>query len=171
MIVSLIVAMDENGGIAYQGQLPWHLPAEWKLFKRTTTGHHLLMGRKTYETVNKPLPGRTTIVITRQRDYRPEGCLIAHSLQDGLALAQARGETEIFICGGGEIYNQALPFTDRIYLTVVHTVVVSDINFPLFKPEEWYEIQTIHHPADEKNLYAFTRKTLDKRPVSKVDKP
>jgi len=171
VIVSLIVAMDENGGIAYHGQIPWHLPAELRLFKQTTTDHHLLMGRKTYETIKKPLPGRITIVITSQRDYHPEGCLIAHSLQEGLALALARGEVETFICGGGEIYAQALTITDRIYLTVVHTVVVSDIKFPVIKPEEWYETQVIHHPADEKNPYAFTRRTLDKRLASKVDKP
>ncbi len=162
MIISLIVAMDENGGIAYQGQLPWHLPAEMKLFKQTTYGRHLLMGRKTFETIRKPLPGRTTIVVTRQRDYHPEGCLIAHSLQEGLDLAQSRGETELFVCGGGEIFTQALPQADRIYLTVVHTVTPADLNFPAFEKQDWVETDALHYPSDEKNTFAFTRKILER---------
>ena len=171
MIVSLIVAIDEKAGIAWQGKLPWHLPAELKLFKQTTAGHHLLMGRKTFESVGKTLPDRTTIVITRQRTYHPEGCLVTYSLEDGLALAQSRGETEVFVCGGGEIYRQALPLADRIYMTVVHTVAAADMTFPPFEPAAWLEIDSLFHPADEKNTFSFTRKILEKRPVGKVDKP
>ncbi len=164
MIVSLIVAMDENGGIAYQGRLPWHLPAELKLFKQTTTGHHLVMGRKTFESVGKPLPGRTTIIITRQPDYQPEGCLVAHSLQDGLDLARTRGDTEAFVIGGGEIFAQALPIADRLYLTTVHARLATDIKFPAFAPEDWQEMESIEHPADENNPYAFTRIIYSKKP-------
>jgi dihydrofolate reductase len=171
MIISLIVAMDEKGGIAWQGRLPWHLPAELKLFKQTTMGHHLLMGRKTFESVGKPLAGRTTIVITRQSGYAPEGCLVAHSLEDAITLAKSRGERETFVCGGGEIFTQALPLTDRIYLTVVHTVVSADIKFPALQADEWLEGDVVFQPATEKNPFAFTRKILDKRPVTKVDKP
>jgi len=171
VIISLIVAMDERGGIAWQGKLPWQLPAELKLFKQTTTGHHLLMGRKTFESVGKLLPGRTSIVITRQRGYRAEGCLVAHSLEDGLFLAQSRGELEVFVCGGGEIYRQALPLADRIYLTVVHTLAAVDLVFPPIEPAAWLELDSLFHPADEKNAYAFTRKILDKRIILKVDKP
>lgn len=162
MIVSLIVAMDEEGGIARQGQVPWHLPAELKLFKQTTAGHHILMGRKTFETINKPLPGRTMIVITHQQDYHPTGCLVAHSLDEGLALARSRGENEVFVCGGGEIYQQALPTADRIYLTQVHTQTSSDLAFPPFEPAGWYEVDSFYHPPDEKNQFAFTRKILNK---------
>jgi dihydrofolate reductase len=171
VIISLIVAMDERGGIAWQGKLPWHLPAELKLFKQTTTGHHLLMGRKTFESVGKPLPSRTTIVITRQRAYHPEGCLVAYSLEDGFTLALSRGEVEVFVCGGGEIYQQALPLADRIYLTVVHTIAAADIVFPPIEPAVWLEMDSLFHHADEKNTYAFTRKILDKRSAIKVDKP
>jgi dihydrofolate reductase len=171
LIISLIVAMDERGGIAWQGKLPWRLPAELKLFKQTTLGHHLLMGRKTFESVGKPLPGRTTIVITRQRAYHPEGCLVTHSLEDGLFLAQSRGEAEVYVCGGGEIYRQALPLADRIYLTVVHTIAAADMVFPPIEPAAWFEKDSLFHPADGKNTYAFTRKILDKRPIIKVDKP
>jgi dihydrofolate reductase len=166
MIVSLVVAMDEKGGIAWQGQLPWHLPTELKLFKRTTLGHHLLMGRKTFETIGKPLPGRTTIVITRQQDYAsyaPEGCLVVHSLEEGLILARSKGETEVFVCGGREIYAQALPLADRMYLTTIHTVVPTDMNFPAFKPEEWLETSRLFIPADDKNPFAFTRQILEKK--------
>jgi dihydrofolate reductase len=160
--------MDEKGGIAYKGRLPWHLPAEMKLFKKTTTGHHLLMGRKTFESVGRPLPGRTTIVITRQHDYHPENCLVAHSLEEGIGLAQARGETEVFVCGGGDIYAQSLPLADRIYLTLVHTIAATDIKFPLFSPDEWQEVNATYYPADGRNVFAFTRKILEKRSVTKV---
>jgi dihydrofolate reductase len=171
VIISLIVAMDENGGIAWQGQLPWHLPVEMKLFQQTTSGHHLLMGRKTFESVGRPLPGRTTIVLTRQKDYHPEGCLVTHSLEEGLALAQSRGESEVFVCGGGEIYSQALPLTDRLYMTVMHTVVRTDLVFPSFEPARWQVIDTVYYPADEKNPFSFTRIIFNKKPVGKVDKP
>jgi dihydrofolate reductase len=171
VIVSMIVAMDETGGIAWQGQLPWRLPAEMKLFKQTTTGHHLLMGRKTFETIGKPLPGRTTIVITRQQNYHPAGCLVSHSLEEGLALARSSGDNEVFICGGSEVYRQALPVAERIYLTLVHTVAKTDMAFPSIEIPLWQEKESIYHPADEKNPFAFTRRVLDKRPVIKVDKP
>jgi len=129
------------------------------------------MGRKTFESVGKPLLDRTTIVITRQREYHPQGCLVAHSLEDGLALAKSSGESEVFVCGGGEIYRQALPLAGRIYLTVVHTVAEADISFPPFEPAAWLEIDSLFHPTDEKNNISFTRKILEKRPVIKVDKP
>jgi len=126
VIISIIVAMDEEGGIAHHGQLPWHLPAELKIFKQTTTGHHLLMGRKTFETIGRSLPGRTIIVITHQVKYQAGECLIAHTIEDGLSLARTRGETELFVCGGRDIYEQTLPLSDRIYLTLVHTITDSD---------------------------------------------
>jgi dihydrofolate reductase len=171
VIVSLIVAMDEAGGIAWHGKLPWHLPAELKLFKQTTTGHYILMGRKTFQTIGKPLPGRTTIVITHQLNFRSEGCLVTHSLEEGLAIARSNGEDEVFVCGGGEIYRQALPIADRIYLTLVHTIATTDLVFPPFETARWQEMDTFHHPVDQNNSFAFTRKMLEKKPVAKVDKP
>jgi dihydrofolate reductase len=171
VIVSIIAAMDDKGGIARQGQLPWHLPEELKLFKQTTTGHHLLMGRKTFETIGKPLPGRTIIVVTRQRDFLPEGCLVAHSLEDGIQLAQSRGEDEVFVCGGGEIYRQALPHCNRMYLTVIHTITNADMVFPTFDASAWAEINSRFYPADETNAFSFTRKTFHKKKLIKVDKP
>jgi len=171
VIVSIIAAVDEKGGIAYQGRLPWHLPVEMKLFKQTTMGHHLLMGRKTFETIGKPLSGRTTIVITHQQDFHPEGCLVAHSLEDGISLAESRRETEAFVCGGGEIYKQALPLCDRLYLTVIHTVTRADMLFPVYDTSEWSEIEADFYSVDEKNAISFTRKTFHKKKPVKVDKP
>ena len=171
MINSIIVAMDEKGGIAFRGELPWNLPAEKKRFKQTTLGHYLLMGRKTYESIGKPLPGRMTIVITRQQNFHPNGCLVTHSLEQGFSLARNSGVTELFICGGGEIYNQSLPIVDRIYLTVIHTQVPTDIGFPTLIADNWQEIYSQHQPKDEKNPFPFTWKILNKKPATKVDKP
>ena len=153
MIISLIVAMDEMGGIGKDNRLPWHLSSDLKRFKQLTLGHHLLMGRKTYETIGRPLPGRTTIVITRNPQYQAAGCLVAPSLEEALGLARENGETEAFIAGGGEIFTLALPLADRIYLTRVHAQVEADVFFPPFSLEGWRQIETIEQPADEKNDY------------------
>ncbi len=114
---SIIVAMDQKNGIGFQGRLPWHLPDELKNFKSLTMGHHLIMGRKTFESIDKPLSGRITIIITRNPNYYAKGCLVAHSISKAFKIAEDFGESEVFICGGNEIYREALKFTDRIYLT------------------------------------------------------
>jgi dihydrofolate reductase len=160
---SIIVAMDQNNGIGYQNRLPWHLPAELKRFKSLTMGHHMIMGRKTYESIGKPLPGRTTIVVTRNLNYQAEGCLIVNSLNKAFELAKARGESEVFLCGGHQIYREALPETDRLYLTRVHGEFQTDITFPNFDPSHWEEVSAELHPSDEKNPYAFTLFTYERR--------
>jgi dihydrofolate reductase len=137
MIISLIVAMDERGGIGLNNRVPWHIPADLKRFKALTMGHHLVVGRKTYESIGRALPGRTMIIITRSVDYRAEGCLVVSSLPGALRLAKERGETEAFIGGGGSIYAQALPQADRIYLTRVHTEVEADVFFPQWDEKDW----------------------------------
>jgi len=141
MIVSLIVAMDERGGIGLKDQVPWRLPADLKRFKALTMGHHLIVGRKTYESIGRPLPGRTMIIVTRRKDYSAEGCLVVSSVPQALHLAKERGETEAFIGGGGMIYAQALPHADRIYLTRVHTQVEADVFFPPWDKIGW---QVVH---------------------------
>ena len=137
MIISLIVAMDERGGIGIRNQIPWHIPADLKRFKALTMGHHLIVGRKTYDSIGRALPGRTMIIVTRSKNYRAEGCWAVSSLQGALRLAEERGETEVFIGGGGMIYAQALPFADRIYLTRVHTEVDADVFFPKWELAGW----------------------------------
>ena len=163
MIVSLIVAMDEARGIGREGRLPWHLGADLKRFKQLTMGHHLVMGRKTYQSIDRPLQGRTIIVVTRQMSRKLEGCLVAHSLEQAFALARERGETEVFIGGGGEIFAQALPFADRIYLTEVHTRASCDVFCPDFILEEWVVRERIAHPADDTNDYPSTYSMLEKK--------
>lgn len=162
MIVSLLVAMDEQRGIGVDGRLPWHLSDDLKRFKALSMGHHLIMGRKTWESIGRPLPGRVTIVVTRNPNYTAEGCLVAHSLEEALALAQAGGEDEIFVIGGGEIFAQALPLADRIYLTRVHTTSAVDVSFPEFDLEDWNAVESSEHPADGKNDFPTTFQVLER---------
>jgi len=162
MIISLIVAMEENRGIGRDNCLPWHLSADLKLFKQHTLGHHLIMGRKTYDSIGKPLPGRTTIVLTRNPAYQPEGIQIAHSTGEALSLARKAGDSEAFIIGGGEVFIQALPLANRIYLTRVHASLECDTFFPEFNPAGWTIRQQFFQPADEKNDFAFTFQLLER---------
>lgn len=160
MIISLIVAMDEQRGIGLDGGIPWHLPADLKRFKSITMGHHLIMGRKTYESIGNPLPGRTMIIVTRNTNYQPDGCLVANSLEEALGFARMGSESEVFIIGGGELFAEAIDHADRIYLSLVHTTLPADTFFPLISADEWQETETELVPADDKNKYAFTFKIL-----------
>ncbi len=137
MIISLIAAMAENRVIGRDNTIPWHLPEDLKRFREITMGHPVIMGRKTFESIGKPLPGRKNIIITRIPDYRPQGCIVAHSLPD--ALGQCPDSDEVFICGGGEIFQEALPFANRIYLTVIHEEFEGDTYFPVI-PEGFAEV-------------------------------
>lgn len=163
MIVSLLAALDERGGIGYQGSIPWRLSADLRHFKTLTMGHHLVMGRKTFVSIGRSLPGRITIIVTRNHIFHPQGCLVVHSLEAGLDLARDRGENEVFVIGGGDIFSQALEYADRMYLTLVHTVAQADTFFPAFREEDWIEIQSESHPADAENPVPFTIKTLERR--------
>ncbi len=160
MIISIIVAMDETRGIGVEGRLPWHLPADLKRFKSLTMGHHLIMGRKTFASIGRPLPGRTTIIVTRDQSFQPEGCLVAHSLETALEFARLDLEDNVFVIGGAEIFVQAIELADRIYLTQVHSSLPADVYFPEFAAADWQETESEYHPADEKNRYPFTYKTL-----------
>lgn len=141
MIVSLIVAMDETGGIGKNNQLPWHLASDLKRFKNLTMGHHIVMGRITYETIGKPLPGRIMVVVTHQKDYFPKGCIVVNSLGDAIKLADVNHETEVFIIGGGDIFQQAIDLADKVYLTNVHVNANADVSFPKIDPELWEPIK------------------------------
>ena len=138
LLISIIVAMAKNRVIGRHGQLPWHLPEDLQRFKRLTMGQVLVMGRRTFESIGKPLPGRRTIIVSRNPDYVAVGCAVVPSLDAALKLAASA--EEIFICGGADIYSQALPLTKRIYLTEIDSVVDGDTRFPEFPENEFIEL-------------------------------
>ncbi len=164
MVVSLIVAAAENGTIGLRSELPWHLPEDLKRFQRLTTGHHLIVGRKTWETVGRPLPGRTMVVVTRQPGYAADGALVVGSLDEALAVAEAAGDPEPFVAGGGEIYARALADdrVERIYLTRVHASPPGDAIFPPIDPRRFRLVSAEAHPADARHREAFTFLTYER---------
>jgi dihydrofolate reductase len=135
--ISIIVAMAKNRTIGVNNTLPWRCPEDLKHFKALTMGHHMIMGRKTFDSIGKPLPGRTTVVVTRDTTLKVDGCIVAHSLQD--AIAACANETEIFIVGGADIYAQSLRLADTLYLTEVQQDVDGDAHFPEFDMKDWQE--------------------------------
>lgn len=183
MLISLIAAMDNERGIARDGAVPWHLPADLKRFKMITMGHHLVMGRKTFETIGRALPGRTSIVVTRQEKSllaafsdrfkknlnikeissesgstlheieKEKTVFIAHSLEQALAFADSRRENETFIIGGGEIYAQSMEYADQIYLTIVHATFDCDVFFPDLNPLKWVEVERVSIQSDPGNPF------------------
>lgn len=155
MIVSLIAALDLRDGIGKRGRLPWHLRADLKLFKMITMGRHILMGRKTYVSIGRGLPGRTTIILTRNEKFSAPGCLLATSFGAGMRLAQERGETELFVIGGGEVFKEALPFASQIYLTRVNVDAGCDVFFPEVDWSGWIELERRHYPQDDENDHSF----------------
>lgn len=159
--LSAIVAMAENRVIGKNNQLPWRLPADLKHFKALTTGHPILMGRKTYESIGKPLPHRTNIILTRDASYQAPGCQVVTTIKAAIAQATAEGHSEIFIIGGAEIYRQLLPDIERIYLTIVHETFEGDAFFPEL-PAAWREIKREEHTKDADNPYDYTFLTLEK---------
>ena len=163
MKLSLIVAMTEAGLIGRAGGLPWHLPADLARFKQRTWGHWIVMGRKTYESIGRALPGRTSVVITRQTDYAaPPDVRVAASLDEALGQASAAGQSEVFVIGGGEIYAQALPRADRIYVTRVEAKLAGDTYFPPLDATEWRLTDESRRAADEKNEYPCLFQTYER---------
>ncbi len=135
--ISILVAMAQNRTIGINNTLPWRCPEDLKRLKALTIGHHIIMGRKTYDSIGKPLPGRTTVVVTRNRELEIEGCLVTHSLQE--AIDACRGDNEIFILGGAELYAQALPLADMLYITEILQNIAGDAHFPEFDKSAWTE--------------------------------
>lgn len=160
MTINIIAAMAENNAIGKDNKLLWHLPADLKYFKEKTTGHTIIMGRKTYDSVGKPLPNRRNIVITR-KNIQIEGCEVVNSLADALDLCN--DEKDVFIVGGAEIYNQSMVITDQIYLTIVHQTFEGDAFFPEISKTEWKEISREDHEADEKNTIPYSFITLKRQ--------
>ena len=161
MIISIIVAMDKKGVIGLEGDLPWRLSADLKHFKAITMNKPLIMGRKTHESIGRPLPGRKNIVLTHAKDFDAEGCTIVHSLDDAF---QAAGDVdEVMIMGGSGIYDQSLARAGRLYLTEVHADVKGDVNFPEFDKAKWLEIERQDHFADEKNDLDYSFVVLERK--------
>lgn len=163
--LSLIVAMAKNRVIGIDNTLPWRIPADLQHFKKLTMGHHMIMGRKTYESIGKPLPGRTTVVVSRNRNLEIEGCLVAHSLPE--AIAACAGDDEIFVVGGAEIYAQALGLADTLYLTEIQQEIAGDAWFPEFDKNAWQEVgREQHHQAEPQSLeYHFVTCQRRKSPL------
>ncbi|GAB4469176.1 MAG: dihydrofolate reductase [Anaerolineales bacterium] len=164
MIISIIVAMDQRGGIGLKNRLPWHLPDDLKHFKQLTMGHHVIVGRKTFEAIGKPLRGRKMIVLSRHLhvDHTVE-LRCASSLELALQICRQAKETETFIAGGAEVFRLALPYASRMYLTRVLAVVEADTFFPSWDEREWEILTEIDHPADTKHAYPFLFIELQKR--------
>lgn len=155
MLISLIVAASTNNAIGKNNQLLWHLPNDMKFFKNTTWAMPVLMGRKTFESLGKPLPGRLNIIITRQKDWKPEGVTVVHSLADAINAASAVDYKESFIIGGGEIFKEAIPIADKIYITRVEAVLAGDTFFPEINKQDWLMNSGQSFPADEKHAFAY----------------
>ena len=160
-MITLIAAAAENNALGKDNDLLWHLPEDFKRFKQITSGHYIIMGRKTFESFPKPLPNRTHIIITRQVEYLVEGCLVVHSLEEALEIAPQN--EEIFIIGGAQIYKQALPFADKIDLTRVHVELDADAFFPEFNTSEWNLVFSEKHFKDEKHQFDYTFETYIKK--------
>jgi dihydrofolate reductase len=158
--LSLVVAASENDVIGRDNALPWHLPADLKHFKAVTMGKPIVMGRKTWESIGRPLPGRLNIVISRNRALSIPGVEVVGSFDE--ALARAGDAPEVAVIGGAELFRAALPLASRIYFTRVHGTVPGETKFPALDPSQWREVDRAHHPADEKHAYAMTFTTLER---------
>ncbi|MCB0327802.1 MAG: dihydrofolate reductase [Bdellovibrionales bacterium] len=163
MIISIIAAMGTNRVIGKDNQMMWRLPLEFKYFKETTMGHHLIMGRKSFESISSSLPGRTKIVLSRDPNYEvPEDCFLSSSLEEALELAREREESEVFISGGGEIFAMALPYVDKLYLTYVNFQQEGDAYFPDVDLSNWKVESEVSFPETPKNAYAWVARVYSR---------
>ena len=163
MIVSAIVATAKDRVIGKDNNIPWYLPADLKYFKKTTLNHHIIMGRKTFQSIGRPLPKRTNIVITRNPFFVASNCIITDSLENALEMAANNGEEEVFIIGGSQIYELAWKHLDRIYLTEVALETEGDTYFPKLEEQEWKLCSTDDHVSDEKNEYDYIFKVYERK--------
>ncbi len=163
MKLSMIAAMGKDRVIGKDNNMPWHLPADLQHFKKTTFGCPIIMGRKTYDSIGRPLPGRLNIILSRNTKLQIEGCSVVNSLEDALALAKESGVDEVFITGGAHLYNKFLANADRLYLTLIDETFEGDTYFPDYTQLNWKEVERENHLADDKNLHNYSFITLDKR--------
>lgn len=161
MKLILIAAVADGGVIGRANTLPWYLPADLRRFKQLTTGHTVIMGRKTYESMGRPLPNRKNLVITGSKDFRPAGVTLVPSMEDALKLAKDDGD--VFVIGGARVFEAALPVADRLELTRVHAAIPGDVYFPPFNPADWTLASEEKHPADDRNQYPYSFQTFDRK--------
>ena len=164
-MIIIIAAIANNNALGKNNELIWHLPADLIRFKKTTLNHYVIMGRKTFESLNKPLPNRTNVVVTRNKSYKAEGCIVVHSLKE--ALAVSKNEENVFILGGAKIYEQAIKFADKLDLTLVHDTFEADAFFPEIDKTVWKETSRQDLKADEKNKYNYSFVTYTKKEALK----
>ena len=160
-MITLIAAAAENNSLGKNNDLIWHLPDDFKRFKAITSGHYIIMGRKTFESFPKPLPNRTHVIITRQKNYNPENCIVVNSLEKAIEICPK--DEDIFVIGGGEIYQQSIAIADKIELTRVHSTFKADTFFPEIDTTIWELVQEEFHPKDEKHLFDFSFQTYLKK--------
>jgi dihydrofolate reductase len=160
-LITLIVAVSDNGVIGRENALPWHLPEDLKRFKRLTMGKPMIMGRKTFESIGKPLPGRLNIVVTRDTNYRREGVSVVHGVDE--AIAAAAGAPELMVIGGSELFRQFLPRAGRVHLTRVHAQVEGDVTWPPLDTRSWEVVEKEQHAADERHAWPMTFEVWEKR--------
>jgi len=166
MIISLIAAVAQNRVIGKNNDLPWKLPDDMKYFMQTTKGHHVIMGRKNYDSLPpkfRPLANRTNWVVTRQENFQAPGCTVVGSLEAAFAAIEKEKPKEIFVIGGADIYKQALPLAHRLYLTEIKASIEGDVFFPTFDSNDWKESARQHHPADDRHAYAFDFVVYDRK--------
>ncbi|OGT41365.1 MAG: hypothetical protein A3F13_02035 [Gammaproteobacteria bacterium RIFCSPHIGHO2_12_FULL_40_19] len=154
MLISIIAALTTQGVIGRNNTLPWHLPEDLKRFKKITWGKPIVMGRKTFESIGKPLPGRQNIIVTHQKNLFIPGCLIVNSLEE--AFEKTKQAQEVFIIGGATLYQSTIDTADFLYLTLIHAIISGNIHFPKIQYEKWEEIEKKDFPADQKNPYPFS---------------
>ena len=164
MPVSAIVAVAQNNVIGKDNDIPWYLPADLKYFKRTTLHHHIIMGRKSFQSIGRPLPKRTNIVVTRDPFFIASNLVVTNAIEEALEFAHDSGEEEVFIIGGGQIYKQTQQYWDKVYLTQVHLEVEGDVFFPELDAKEWQLVSSEAHEPDEKNEYAYTFNVFERQP-------
>lgn len=167
MKISLIVAMSRQGVIGRNDDLPWRLSADLQRFKKITLGHHIIMGRRTFESIGRCLPGRTTVILTRNTEYSQQEASVVPSLDQ--ALLECVGDEEVFIIGGAQVYQLALPRIDRLYITLVHGKVSGDTHFPAMDWSQWRKVEDDRHCADQKNEYDYSFRVYERVSQDKND--
>lgn len=162
MTISMIAAVARNYTIGNGKTLPWEIPTDMKYFMATTRGHHVIMGRTSFEDIGTPLADRTNIIVTRQTDYSAEGAFVVHSIEEALLLAEVRGEQEVFIIGGEKIFTQGLEKADKLYITWIDAEFDGDTHFPRFDQHAWHETQRTNFASDAENPYPYSFAVLER---------